>query len=397
MMGYNFVNHKISHHLAITHKFNTRHLIKAGLNTDLYYSVQRDSALPLVTDSVFITRWDFEGASLLIQPFVQWKWRATEKMDVTAGVHAQYHSLSNSFSGVEPRLGWRLKIKNNQSIFAGAGMHSQMQPLYTYTYHKYDANGDKIYHNKNMDFTKSIHTGIGYDAHLKKSWNIKTEVYYQHLYNLPVSVTPSHYSLINMGAGFQRFFPDSLKNTGTGTNYGIELTVQKFFDKSFFFLTTISLYDSKYTGSDGITRNTSYNGNYVFNVLSGKEFKLNAKQSISLGLKATYAGGQRYGYADVPATQLVHELVFLSDGFNTRKFRDYFRLDLKINWKYNAKKTTHEIGLDLINILNTKNILSLTYAPDLSNPSAEPIAEKNQLGFLPLFYYKIDFRFTKDK
>src|SRR5690606_17721552 len=124
--------HKISHYLSVTHKFNTRHLIKAGLNTDLYYVVQRDSALNLVTDSVFTHRWDFEGASVLIQPFAQWKWRATEKMDVTAGIHAQYYSLSNSFSGVEPRLGWRLKIKNNQSLFAGAGMHSQMQPLYTY-------------------------------------------------------------------------------------------------------------------------------------------------------------------------------------------------------------------------------------------------------------------------
>jgi hypothetical protein len=393
MMGYKFTNHKISHYLSVTHKFNTRHLIKAGLNTDLYYVVQRDSALPLVTDSAFALRWDFQGASVLIQPFIQWKWRITEKMDLTAGLHSQYYSLSNSFSGVEPRIGWRLRMKQNHSLFAGAGMHSQMQPLYTYTYHRYDSNGDKYYHNKHMDFTKSIHTGLGYEVNIGKSLNIKTEAYYQHLYSLPVSVVPSHYSLINMGAGFQRFFPDSLKNTGTGTNYGIELTVQKFFDKSFFFLVTASLYDSKYIGSDGIKRNTSYNGNYVFNVLTGKEFKLNAKQSISVGLKATYAGGQRYGYVDIAQTETYHELVFESEGFNTRRFRNYFRLDLKVNWKFNAKKTTHEIGLDLVNLLNTKNILSLAYAPNLADPSVEPIAEKRQLGFLPLFYYKIDLRF----
>ncbi len=395
MMGYKFSNHKISHYLSVTHKFNTRHLIKAGLNTDLYYVVQNDSVLPLVTDSTFQRRWEFEGASVLVQPFVQWKWRAAENMDVTAGLHAQYYSLSNSFSGVEPRIGWRMKLKRNQSVFAGAGMHSQMQPLYTYTYNKFDAAGNKIYHNKNMDFTKSIHTGIGYDISLGKSWNIKTEAYYQHLYNIPVTITPSSYSLINMGAGFQRFFPDSLENTGTGTNYGFEVTVQKFFDNTFFFLVTASLYDSKYVGSDGIERNTSYNGNYVFNVLSGKEFKLNARQSISLGLKATYAGGKRYGYVDLAQTQLVHELIFRDEGFNTRRFRDYFRLDLKVNWKFNAKRTTHEIGVDLVNILNTKNILSLAYAPNLADPSAEPIAEKTQLGFLPLFYYKIDLRLQK--
>ena len=53
---------------------------------------------------------------------------------------------------------------------------------------------------------------------------------------------------------------------------------------------------------------------------------------------------------------------------------------------------THEIGLDLVNVFNTKNLLSITYAPNLQNPNAEPFAEKQQLGFLPIFYYKIDFR-----
>jgi hypothetical protein len=46
---------------------------------------------------------------------------------------------------------------------------------------------------------------------------------------------------------------------------------------------------------------------------------------------------------------------------------------------------------------NTKNLLSLAYAPNLKDPSAEPFAEKQQLGFLPIFYYKIDFRIDKKK
>ena len=65
---------------------------------------------------------------------------------------------------------------------------------------------------------------------------------------------------------------------------------------------------------------------------------------------------------------------------------------MKIGWKLNTKRITHEIGLDLVNILNTRNLLSLAYAPNLADPSQEPIAEKTQLGFLPIFYYRIDFR-----
>ena len=106
----------------------------------------------------------------------------------------------------------------------------------------------------------------------------------------------------------------------------------------------------------------------------------------------TVAGGKRYGYVDIAASQALNELIFEDDGFNSRQFYDYFRADLKINWKYNAKRTTHEIGLDLVNIFNSKNLLSLAYAPNLSDPTADPIAYKQQLGFLPIFYYKIDLR-----
>ena len=53
-------------------------------------------------------------------------------------------------------------------------------------------------------------------------------------------------------------------------NYGAELTVQKYFDKAVFFLFSATVYDSKYVGSDGIERNTSYNGTYIANGNFGK-------------------------------------------------------------------------------------------------------------------------------
>ncbi|HRP54177.1 MAG TPA: TonB-dependent receptor, partial [Fluviicola sp.] len=211
------------------------------------------------------------------------------------------------------------------------------------------------------------------------------------------TVQSSSFSMINQGSGFARFFPDTLKNTGTGQNYGIELTMQKFFSKSFYVLATVSVYDSKYRGSDGILRNTSYNGLYTANVLAGKEFKIGTKHIIGIGAKVTVAGGKRYGYVDLTKTTAAREIIFSDSLFNERQFRDYFRADIKVSWKMNAKKVTHEIGLDFVNILNTKNILSLAYAPNLADPSKEPIAQKTQLGFLPLFYYRISFKLAGKK
>ena len=124
---------------------------------------------------------------------------------------------------------------------------------------------------------------------------------------------------------------------------------------------------------------------------------MGVKNTIGIGVKATRAGGRRYGLVDLQQTEELKEIIFQDEGFNESQFDDYFRVDLKVSWRLNAPKTSHEIGLDLVNILNTSNFLSWAYAPSLdpsivNSPGYQPIAAKKQLGFLPIFYYKIDFR-----
>lgn len=398
MMGYEFQVQKLSGYTAINHKLNKQHLIKAGLSFDLISMDFRDSCLYDLDSAAlgFETRWDYQGMAAIIQPFVQWKWRISEHMDFTAGVHAQYFTLTNSVSPFEPRLGWKYRMDKGQAIFAGGGLHSMIQPYYTYAYHYLDGKPG----NMNMDFSRSAHSGIGYEKSFNKGFNIKTEAYYQYIYNIPVTVAPSSFSMINVGSGFSRLFMDSLVNNGTGYNYGLELTIQKYFDKSFFFLFSGTVYDSKYRGSDNILRNTSYNGTYVVNFLGGKEFKVGERSIIGIGGKVTAAGGKRYGIVDIEATNASKEIIFQDQGFNDSIFNDYFRADLKISWRKNADRVTHEFGLDLVNIFGTKNLLTLAYRPPLSqqdfidqqNGTFLPYSQKTQLGFFPIFYYKIDFR-----
>ncbi len=396
LMGYVFQNFKTATFASINHKINKHHIIKAGFSFDGYSISQMDSALD-VTHSYFVTRFDYKGFAALVQPFFSYKWKVSNKMDFTAGVHAQYFSLSDSWSYAEPRLGWRWKLRGGNTIDAGAGLHSQMQPLYQYTYRQPDATGKVGRLNQKMDFTRSFHGVVGYQKGFGGALSIKTELYYQYLFDIPVEVKPSSFSMINQGSGFQRFYPGQLTNEGTGKNYGVELTIRKHFNRSYYFLITGSLFESKYKGSDGVERNTDFNGNYAVNLLGGKEFRINAKNKISVGLKVTTAGGRRYGYANIAESEKFHELIYKDSLFNTRQFKPYFRLDLKINYVLNTKKLTHEIGIDLVNILNTKNILALSYAPNLFDPSKEPIAKRYQLGFLPIVYYKIEFSFGKQK
>jgi hypothetical protein len=74
---------------------------------------------------------------------------------------------------------------------------------------------------------------------------------------------------------------------------------------------------------------------------------------------------------------------------NTFEFKPYFRLDIKVNYSWNSRKhLTQELGIDLVNVTGQKNILRLQYIDASTQPQVI-----YQLGFLPLFYYRIDFGF----
>jgi outer membrane receptor protein involved in Fe transport len=85
------------------------------------------------------------------------------------------------------------------------------------------------------------------------------------------------------------------------------------------------------------------------------------------------------------------DIVPLDAQVNTLQFKPYQRLDLRISYRINGKKAGTEIALDLVNILNTKNVLALSYAPDPADLRKDPLVQNYQLGFLPLFYVKVDF------
>lgn len=391
-------------------KLTARHSYKVGffvsnLYNNFYDKVKivgvQDSTPALVQNSAFKVRLNEVATYQLVQPYIQWRFKMRENLVLSTGIYSQWLSLNNAFV-VEPRAGVRWEMKPRHTLSFGYGLHSQMQSTYIY-FTRPDTlvdngvktpNVNKEEANKNLGFSRSQHFVLGYDFNVNKEFRIKVETYYQNLWNIPVYAIPSGVSLVNQGATFSRFFPlYSMENKGTGQNYGIELTVEKFFSKHYFFLWSTSLFDSKYTGSNGKTYDTDFNGNYVTNLLAGLEYGLgkSKKNTLSFGTKLTYAGGRRYSPADVAASSKIYDIVPQEDKINSLQFPNYFRFDLRIAYKVNNKKVTHEIALDLVNVLNTKNVLALSFSPDPKNPTADPLRKNYQLGRLPLFYYKIDF------
>ena len=275
----------------------------------------------------------------------------------------------------------------------GYGLHSQVIPAYISLAQTPDSTGNFYLPNKELQFTNSHHVVAGYQRFTGKHGTFKAEIYYQHLFDVPVDTFKSSFSLVNQGSTFSRFFPGYLVNEGTADNYGAELTFEKGFADNWYMLLTGAVFTSLYKGSDEVERNSDFDGTFGSNLLLGKEIKLGKQKntSITTATKITWAGGKRFTPADTASSVYWGEIVVVDSLRNSERFGDYFRLDFKIGIKINRKRLTHEIAIDLVNILNEHNVLGLSYS---GNPQ-QPIIEEYQLGFLPLFYYKIDFRGSK--
>lgn len=390
ILGYRFATNATVAHWFINKKISARHTIKAGLINNYYRLNHVDSSRqypPTRPDWQY--KINYAGATDLLQAYIQYKYRPSDKLTFTAGLHGQYLT-HNSSKALEPRLAMRYTMTPTNIFTAGYGLHSKMQPLYQY-FTTMPNTPVTALHNYDVDFTRSHHIVGGYEHIFSRTLKLRSEIYYQYLFNVPIETRPgSSFSGLNQGTSFARLFPDTLVNAGTGYNYGLEMTLEKTFAKNYYILFSGAVFDSKAKGADGIYRNTDYNGSFATNLLAGYEYKLGKNSVLLTGIKVTYAGGRLYSPPDIAASNAIGDLVVIDSLRNTEQFKDYFRLDLKLGVRINARKLTHEIAIDLVNVLNTKNILSQTYNHDLALQGAYPFITQYQLGFLPLFYYRVD-------
>ena len=375
---------------TVSKKINAKHLIKIGATYQTIYFDAKSFSYSNIYGKYIYDLNVKNSTADLIQGFAHWQFRPTDKITINSGVHYQNFLLNNT-SAIEPRLGLRFQVSKKQNLSLGYGMHSQMQPTIYYFYETYIPSTDSYFRsNKTLDLSKSQHAIISYDLNFAKDYRLKIEGYYQYVYNVPVQKNyQSSFSMINVGNALEGIpLVDSLENKGDGENIGIELTIEKFFNKHFYYLATVSLYQSKYRGSNGVEHHTSYDGGYVLNALAGYEFNLgkNKNRALSIDLKFTQAGGNRYTPIDLEKSKIYGDVVYNDSEAFSKQLKDYSRFDLKVSYKTNRKRTSQSIFLVVENIFDTKNILRESYDPIL-----QKVQQEYQLGLFPYFGYKIEF------
>lgn len=377
-----FEQWKYSGRIQLNKKFNARNTVNIGVIADLINVGLVDSTLLHGTNTFRVYN-NFSGSSTLLQAYIQWQHRFTEKLTLNAGLHYQTFVL-NSSNAIEPRVGLKYSLNNRQSISLGFGLHSQLQPYQTYFQESEDLQGSVIRSNEDLDFTRSMHYVLAYDNSLSDNLRLKVEAYYQRISDAPVESVASSFSLLNAGADFTFPQRDFLVNQGTGFNYGLELTLEKFYSNNYYFLFTTSLFDSKYEGSDKIERNTAFNGNFVVNALVGKEWKVKEKNAFFVDTKITVAGGRRFTPIDLQASiDSDFEVKDESKAFG-EQLPMYLRWDVKAGYRINAKRMTHEFFVDVQNALNRENIFTRAY-----NRTTQSISNTYQLGLFPVIQYRL--------
>jgi hypothetical protein len=373
-------------------KINAMNTIQIGAKYSFINESNRQSQLEnaLTTNRFMLV--DYNGDVSTLQNHATWKHYFNDRLTLITGLH-NMNVLLNKKSTIEPRIAMNWRINNSNAINVGYGKHSTMESIHNYFTLLRLSDGSIAEPNKGLVLLKSDHYVLGYSNNITQGIKFKAELYYQNLYSLPVeNDKTSCYSTINEGSDY-RFV--SLVNKGTGKNYGIEATLEKFFSNNCYFLINASVFDSKYKTLENIERNTKFNNNFVINALGGREFdKLGKKdnQTLAVNVKMFFSGGQRYipllrdAIGNLAVDPQNNEFWDYSKAYEN-KFENIFQLNVSVSYKINKNHITHELFLDLPNITNNKAKLYEYY--DENKP--DRIDYVRQMELFPNFMYRLYF------
>ena len=326
-----------------------------------------------------------EGQTQTIEPYTQLE-KKFSNFSVYGGLHYMHLTLNNNVS-LEPRLGAKYFLNDKNSLSFTAGRHSQLLPMATYFVTSQDANDAQklTYPNKDVNFPISDQVVLGYDRLIGKGWHLATEVYYQKLRRTLVSGNPNNTGwMLNYADGY----PDAAMTTdGKGTNKGIDVTLEHRNVKKYYVLLTASYFDATYTLADGRTFNSAFNDRYNTALTLGKEWTLKNERTLQAGARAFVNGGFRYSPLDAEASADAGFYLFKPNEINSLQAPAYFRVDGRVSYRFNGKKRSGILSMDIQNLTNNNNYSRVFY----NNVSNQLILQRKGSGLTPIGSLVLDF------
>ena len=160
-------------------------------------------------------------------------------------------------------------------------------------------------------------------------------------------------SLANQGGGFGILGNEEVLAVGKGEAYGMELFAQQKLNKNLYFTGSYTLFWSKFSNQNGELISSAWDNRHLLSLLAGYKFRHNWE----LGLKYRWQGGVPYTPLDLDASRANYVTIGTgildNSRLNTIRLGNFSQMDLRVDKKWNFKRVTLDVFIDIQNILGT--------------------------------------------
>ena len=282
------------------------------------------------------------------------------RLGISAGLRSDMNTFTttgnNGLKTLSPRISASYILADKWTANASIGRYFKIAP---YTILGFANNANNLV-NKNSLYQRSDHYVAGIEYLPNDGLRFTAEGFYKDYANVPVSISKG-ISLANLGGDFNVLGNEAVVTNGKGRAYGFEFFAQKKLTNKFFGILSYTFYRSEYAGLDNKLIASAWDNRHLLTVTWGYKFPRN----IELGLKFRYQGGALYS----PFDDVASKANYLSLGqgivdyarLNTRRLGGFNSGDVRIDKKWNFKKMTIDLFLDVTNWYIAKNPAIPTY------------------------------------
>jgi hypothetical protein len=273
-----------------------------------------------------------------------------KRLLVSAGLRTDMNTFidegNNPLNTLSPRISFSYSLNQKLNWNTSFGRYFKIP---TYTVLGYlDETGTLA--NKSTKYIRSDHYVTGFQFLPKEELKFVLEGFYKRYANYPVSVRDG-ISLANLGGDFNALGNELVVSNGDGQTYGFEFSFQQKLVKKTFAVLSYTFVRSKFSGADGQLIASSWDNRHLLSGLLGRKFKKNWE----VGVKYRFAGGAPFTPFDMPASQLNYAT--LGTGIldytklNTERLINFSQIDFRLDKKFNFKRTTLDLYIDVQNLL----------------------------------------------
>lgn len=275
------------------------------------------------------------------------------KLGVSAGLRTDMNSFTSTgldpMETLSPRLSLSYVLSDKWTANASLGSYFKLAPYTILGYaSKSSMSNTTQLVNQDSKYQQSNHYVAGLEYLHDESLRFTAEAFVKAYSNVPIS-NRNGISLANLGGDFNVLGNEDVTTTGKGEAYGFEFFAQKKLTDKFFGILSYTYYRSLYSGFDGNLIASSWDNRHLLSLTWGYKFPRNWE----LGLRFRFQGGAPYS----PYNEVSSKSNFLSLGqgifdysrLNTQRLPNFHSSDVRIDKKYNLKKVTVDLFLDVTN------------------------------------------------